>query len=243
VQARSVIPGRQRWDIGIVLASPRVAEFLEDMLQKAPGVVTVHANPITGRLLVHHDTALTSQNIKQLVPKAVLLSIQQAAEFRKSSSPTRAQKRQHRRVAWSSSFASLVVGMIVTPIRGNSFHQTSLSSLKPVPAAILAVSFRMREESLPLERAILSSALLRLSSSPSLRLLILRSPLPLAALSSFVSSPVLFILLSSPPFAVILAPFRSFLSSLSSFSSNPLFFVGSMLVERQQNRGLFPTPQ
>lgn len=58
------------WDIGIVLASPRVAEFLEGRLRQTPGVVAVHANPITGRLLARPDMHLTSQNVEQLIRKA-----------------------------------------------------------------------------------------------------------------------------------------------------------------------------
>ncbi|MGH8348289.1 MAG: ABC transporter transmembrane domain-containing protein, partial [Pseudomonas sp.] len=88
VHARSVIPGRQRWDIGIVLANARVAELLEDTLRQAPGIEAVRANRITGRLLVHHDTALISQDVEQLVREAVALVVQQAVELPRSPRPT-----------------------------------------------------------------------------------------------------------------------------------------------------------
>jgi len=81
VQARSVIPGRQRWDIGIVLASPRVAEFLEGRLRQTPGVVVVHANPISGRLLTVIESHIQA---------------------------IRAQKQQPRRAAWLFSFPVLL---------------------------------------------------------------------------------------------------------------------------------------
>lgn len=88
VHARSVIRGRQRWDIGILLASPRVAEFLEGRLRQARGVEAVRANPITGRLLLHHDTALTSQDVEQLVREATELAVQYVVELTRSSRPT-----------------------------------------------------------------------------------------------------------------------------------------------------------
>jgi ATP-binding cassette subfamily B protein len=88
VQARSVIPGRQRWDIGIMLARPHVAEFLEDRLRQARGVKAVGANPITGRLLVLYETVLTSQDVEQLIREAVELADQRAEGLRRSSGPT-----------------------------------------------------------------------------------------------------------------------------------------------------------
>jgi len=72
VRPRSVISGRQRWDIGVVLGRPRVAEFMEAALREAPGIVEVRANPVTGRLLIYHDTALSSAEVDQLVREAVL---------------------------------------------------------------------------------------------------------------------------------------------------------------------------
>jgi ATP-binding cassette, subfamily B, bacterial len=66
VRPRSVIPGRQRCDVGVVLGRPRVAEFLEAGLRELPGVEVVRVNPVTGRLLVYHDTALSSEEVGQL---------------------------------------------------------------------------------------------------------------------------------------------------------------------------------
>src|ERR1043165_8805498 len=70
---RSVIPGRQRWDVGVVLGRPRVAELLEAQLRESPGLVMVYANPVTGRLLVYHDALLASEDIDQLICDAVLV--------------------------------------------------------------------------------------------------------------------------------------------------------------------------
>lgn len=248
MQAKSVIPGRQRWDIGIVLANPHVTEFLESRLRQAPGVEGVHANPITGRLLLRHDTALTSQDVEQLVREAVALSVQQAAALRQPSRALRARKQQRGRVAWLLSFAGLVGGTILAFIRGNFFRRPPWSS-RSVPPPALAILSRTREGPLPLGPAILSSPFVHLLLSPpppSLLFIILPPPLlsalPLSALSSFTSSPFLFILLSSPLSPMIPAPFRSLLSSVSSLYSNPFSSVGSMLVEHQRNRDLPSAP-
>lgn len=77
LHARSVIPGRQRWDIGIVLASPRAAELLESNLRQTPGIEAVRANPVTGRLLVRHDTTLNRQEVERLIREAVAQTAQQ----------------------------------------------------------------------------------------------------------------------------------------------------------------------
>jgi ATP-binding cassette subfamily B protein len=251
MQARSAIPGRQRWDVGIVLANPRVAELLKDSLLQTPGIDAVHANPITGRLLVHHDMTLTSQEVEKLIREAVVLSIQQAARIQQSTRVTRkairSQKQRRRRVTWLVPFAGLVAGTILALIRGEFFRRSSLSPARSVPASTLAILSRIWEESLPWERAILSLPLVRLSLSPSSLLFFalpppLLSAFPLSVLPSFASSPFLFIILSPPLSPVIPTPFRSLLSSASSLSSNPLSFVGSMLVEHQQDRDLPSTP-
>lgn len=75
VRPRSVIPGRQRWDIGGVLGRARVAELLEAGLRDSPGIVMVRANPVTGRLLVCHDTALSSTEIDRLVRETIALVV------------------------------------------------------------------------------------------------------------------------------------------------------------------------
>ena len=72
VAPRSIIPGRQRWDIGVLLGRSRVAELLEAGLAESAGIGAVRANPVTGRLLVHHDTALSSAQVSQLVREAAV---------------------------------------------------------------------------------------------------------------------------------------------------------------------------
>lgn len=79
VGPRSVIPGRQRWDVEVVLGRPRVAELLEAGLRESPGVRVVRANPVTGRLLVCHDPALSSAEVGQRVRKIVALVVRRVA--------------------------------------------------------------------------------------------------------------------------------------------------------------------
>ena len=70
VEPRSVIPGRQRWDIGFLLGQPSVAELFEAGLKESSGVGEVRANPVTGRLLVLHDKTLSDDEVRQLVRRA-----------------------------------------------------------------------------------------------------------------------------------------------------------------------------
>ena len=84
IRARSIVPGRQRWDIGAILNQPSVAEVLEAELRASPEVAVVRANSVTGRLLIYHDTALNGEEVGQRVRKAA----RQAMAFRRSVRPT-----------------------------------------------------------------------------------------------------------------------------------------------------------
>ena len=99
MRARSIVPGRQRWDIGAILRQPRVAEVLEAELRASPGVVEVRANPVTGRLLIHHDTVLNGEEVGQRVREAT----RQVMAFRRSARltayPARERVRRHHDVA------------------------------------------------------------------------------------------------------------------------------------------------
>jgi ATP-binding cassette subfamily B protein len=87
VQPRSVVTGRQRWDIDVVLGRPRVAELLEAELRKSLGVGPIRANPVTGRLLIYHDVALSREEVDQLVREAVALAVRQDRALTRSSRP------------------------------------------------------------------------------------------------------------------------------------------------------------
>jgi ATP-binding cassette, subfamily B, bacterial len=100
VEPRSVVPGRQRWDIAVLLNRPRVAELLETMLRERSGIEVVRANPVTGRLLVFHDTALSGDEVGQLVREAAaqvslqtpVIPIRRSSRPAPSAAPTTARR-------------------------------------------------------------------------------------------------------------------------------------------------------
>ncbi|MFE6977939.1 ATP-binding cassette domain-containing protein [Streptomyces sp. NPDC057682] len=76
---RSVTPGRQRWDVGLVLGRPRSAEILAAALRRVPGITEAGANPVTGRVLVRHDVRMGAAEVGRIVRRAVALVAERAA--------------------------------------------------------------------------------------------------------------------------------------------------------------------
>ncbi|MDP5310173.1 ABC transporter ATP-binding protein/permease [Streptomyces poriferorum] len=68
---RSVTPGRQRWDVKLVLGRPRTAEILAAALRHIPGITEAQANPVTGGVLVRHDARLRATDIGRIIRRAV----------------------------------------------------------------------------------------------------------------------------------------------------------------------------
>ena len=56
---RSSVPGRQRWEISGLRGAQEFAGRLTQGLLAVDGISAVAANPLTGRLLVHHDPSLS----------------------------------------------------------------------------------------------------------------------------------------------------------------------------------------
>ncbi|WP_308271922.1 ATP-binding cassette domain-containing protein [Kitasatospora sp. SUK 42] len=73
VRPRSVIPGRQRWDVKPVLGRPRTAEGLAAALRRVPGITQAQASPITGGVLVRHDARVSAADVDRIVRRAVAL--------------------------------------------------------------------------------------------------------------------------------------------------------------------------
>ncbi|MFJ6138783.1 ATP-binding cassette domain-containing protein [Kitasatospora sp. NPDC092286] len=71
VRPRSVIPGRQRWDVKPVLGRPRTAEVLAAVLRRVPGITEAQASPITGGVLVRHDARVRAADVGRIVRRAV----------------------------------------------------------------------------------------------------------------------------------------------------------------------------
>ncbi|MER7715444.1 ATP-binding cassette domain-containing protein [Streptomyces flaveolus] len=70
---RSVTPGRQRWDVKLVLGRPRTAEVLAAALRRVPGITEAQANPVTGGVLVRHDARVQATDVGRIVRRAVAL--------------------------------------------------------------------------------------------------------------------------------------------------------------------------
>jgi ATP-binding cassette subfamily B protein len=198
MRARSVIPGRQRWDIGMVLARPRAAEVLEAELRKSPGIGMVRANPVTGRLLVCHDTALSSEKVGELIRQAVApLAAQQATALTRSSKPKPSVESAWARSQLLSLAGSAVLALAIT-LQG-LLSRSSPSELGPASAET-AANFRYVLQQSARAQQLLSSPIL-------------------------LYSPLLFLLLHSPLAPLLPSAFFSTLSTLSSFSSSPLLFL------------------
>lgn len=60
-----------------MLGRPHVAEVLEAVLRESPGVGLIRTNVVTGRLLIHHDLAMSSNEVDQLLREAIVLTIRQ----------------------------------------------------------------------------------------------------------------------------------------------------------------------
>jgi len=71
IRARSVIPGRQRWEVSQVLGRPDLALFVERRISKSRAVISVHVSAHTGRLLIHHDASMSVDELERLLLRAL----------------------------------------------------------------------------------------------------------------------------------------------------------------------------
>ncbi|MFK0258170.1 ABC transporter ATP-binding protein [Streptomyces sp. NPDC090445] len=83
---RSVIPGRQRWDVKLVLGRPRAAEVLAAALLRVPGIREARANPVTGGVLVRHDARVAAGDVGRIMRRAVALVADGPAGTRRAAS-------------------------------------------------------------------------------------------------------------------------------------------------------------
>lgn len=146
LRVRSVIPGRQRWDVGVVLGRPGMADLLEAGLRDTPGVDMVRVNPVTGRLLLYHDTGLSQAEADQMVRSAVFRVFRQAtdtlAEF-----PVEVElaDRPHTSGPLSSALWSWVVAggaVAAAVVTGGVLVRSPLARLGAVAAATVVVVWR-----------------------------------------------------------------------------------------------------
>jgi ATP-binding cassette subfamily B protein len=59
VKVRSSVPGRIRWEVPALLNCPVLAQSIVRAFQTYPGVTSVEANSITGRVLLHYQSSLS----------------------------------------------------------------------------------------------------------------------------------------------------------------------------------------
>jgi cation-transporting P-type ATPase C len=72
---RSVVLGRVRWHSSVLHHQPRRAAAVEDSIRSFMGVTSAHAEPLTGTLLVHYDTRITTvSEVEAGVRQALLLA-------------------------------------------------------------------------------------------------------------------------------------------------------------------------
>jgi ATP-binding cassette subfamily B protein len=124
----------------MVLGRPDVAELLEAELRESPAFETVHVNPVTGRLLIYHDTAMGREEADQLVRKAVRVVRQAMALTRLSKSEpgaVPARRVPHRGNTASSSV--LASGVAAALVLGRSLRRSRLTRLGAVLTATVVV--------------------------------------------------------------------------------------------------------
>lgn len=68
---RSILPGRQRWEVDLFRGRPGLARVAEASLRQAPGIEDVRVNPVTGRVLLRHDHTLGPRDAARLLHLAV----------------------------------------------------------------------------------------------------------------------------------------------------------------------------
>ncbi|HEX3681461.1 MAG TPA: ATP-binding cassette domain-containing protein [Bryobacteraceae bacterium] len=75
LKPRSVLPGRQRWEIEGLRDNAPLAASIERWLKQEEGIVKTVANPVTGRVLVLHSPEFSSESVTALIQASVELSM------------------------------------------------------------------------------------------------------------------------------------------------------------------------
>ena len=122
VRPRSVVPGRQRWEVPGLFGEKDVAERIEFALRAAAGIRMVRANPTTGRLLVFHEPSLTGAQVGEIVRRAARRAMRPPVPVRRAPQPPPPQtKPTDGRGARSPTLAVLAgCGLVVvTPLIGS----------------------------------------------------------------------------------------------------------------------------
>ena len=78
---RSRVRGRQRWYVDVLEDNPRLAAAVELVLRSEDGIRGASINPLTGRVLVHHDPDLLPELIEALIHRAIEFGPMSHEEF------------------------------------------------------------------------------------------------------------------------------------------------------------------
>ncbi|MGV9340192.1 ATP-binding cassette domain-containing protein [Streptomyces sp. NPDC003688] len=141
VHPRSVIPGRQRWHVKLVLGRPRTAEILAATLRRLPGITEAQASPVTGGVLVRHDARVKAADVGRFVRGAVALVVERTAGAgRPAPARTAAASAPHADHGVVGPVLTVAGGVAagVALIRGSSLSR-QLVALAGVTAATAAV--------------------------------------------------------------------------------------------------------
>ncbi|MEU4153588.1 ATP-binding cassette domain-containing protein [Streptomyces sp. NPDC026659] len=141
VHPRSVIPGRQRWHVKLVLGRPRTAEILAATLRRLPGITEAQASPVTGGVLVRHDARVKTADVARFVRGAVALVVERTAGAgRPAPARTAAASAPHADHGVVGPVLTVAGGVAagVALIRGSSLSR-QLVALAGVTAATAAV--------------------------------------------------------------------------------------------------------
>jgi len=68
---RSQVRGRERWYANALEDNPRLAAAVELVLRSDEGIDEVHANPLTGRVLVRYRPSAISAPVETLIRRAI----------------------------------------------------------------------------------------------------------------------------------------------------------------------------
>ena len=77
----SHVAGRDRWHADALMDSPRLAAAVELVLRTEEGIKEVHANPLTGRVLVCYDPAFLTESVETLISRAISFGPMSREEF------------------------------------------------------------------------------------------------------------------------------------------------------------------
>jgi len=69
---RSSIPGRVRWDLPGLIDSPPLARAIERAFSVFDGINSVHANPVSGRLLLEYQRSLSLRDFEDLLERTLV---------------------------------------------------------------------------------------------------------------------------------------------------------------------------